>query len=86
MILDSTIWIFKSKKSTFVHIHHTVGVAGSNKAILQHQALVVVGTVVYEGLLVPWDPRNTPDFITFRHFIETCLNLKEKKTTIKGIF
>lgn len=56
-----------------------MGVAGRHKSILEHQALVIVGTVVYEGLLVAERPGNAPDFITSCQVIETRLYLEKKK-------
>lgn len=63
---------------TCIHINNTVRVAGSDESILQHQALVVMGTVVNERLLVAEGPGNTPDFITSRHVIKTRFYLRKQ--------
>lgn len=64
---------------TRVHIDDTVRVAGSHETILQQEALVVMGSIVDEGLMVAFYPSNTCDFITSRHIVETCFNLKKWK-------
>lgn len=61
-----------------MHIDHAVRVAGGDESILQHQALVVMGTVVNEGLLVAEGPGNAPDFIASRHVIKTRFYLRKK--------
>lgn len=63
---------------TCIHINNTVRVAGGDESILQHQALVVTGTVVNERLLVAEGPGNTPDFITARHVVKTRFYLRKQ--------
>lgn len=63
---------------TCIHINNAVRVAGGDESILQHQALVVMGTVVNERLLVSEGPGNTPDFITSRHVIKTRFYLRKQ--------
>lgn len=67
---------------TRVHVDDTVRIAGSHEAILQQEALVVMGSIVDEGLMVALYPSNTCDFITSCHVVETCCNLKKNKSPL----
>lgn len=62
---------------TCLHVDHAVGVAGGDKAVLQHQALAVVGTVVDEGLPVARRPADAPDLVAPGHVVEARFHLQE---------
>lgn len=55
-----------------------MGIGSGDKSVLQQQLLVIVGTVVNEGLLVAQSPRHTPDFITSCHIVKTCFYLTKE--------
>lgn len=52
-----------------------------NESVLQKQALVVMGTIVYECLLIARCTTDTPDFIAFCLFIKTRFYLVGKDDT-----
>lgn len=54
-------------------------VAGGDKAVLQQQALVVMGTVVDEGLQESRSPAHAPDLVTFGLVVEARFDLTNKR-------
>ena len=55
-----------------------MGVVGGDKAILQQQALVVMGTVAYEGLLELVAALKAVHLITSGHLVKTRLHLHKQ--------
>lgn len=67
---------------TCVNVDHTIWVAGGNKAILYQKPLVVVGTVIDEGLLITLHSSHSPDLVACGHMIEACRHLEENSLTL----
>ena len=70
---------------TCIHVDHTIGVAGGNKAILYQQALVVMGTIINEGLLIALYSSHSPDLVARRHVVETGRHLETNNNNIHSL-
>ena len=70
---------------TCIHVDHTIWVAGGNKAILYQQALVVMGTIINESLLITLYSGDSPDLVARVHMIETGRHLETNNNNTNSL-
>lgn len=75
---DYTQTFYWCLRLTWFHVHDAMWIIHGNESVLQKQALVVMGTIVNECLLIARCTTDTTDFIAFCLFIKTRFDLVGK--------